>query len=112
MPLGQRNPQRFPEDDLAKPLEHESLGRLLLGFFEYYGFNFDYTTFVVSVLSQGHLTKKSKGWASQQQKDMLSIEDPTNPSMHISTIVREPSLRMPSDRQRCWETHIKDCTGS
>ncbi|EPS99442.1 hypothetical protein FOMPIDRAFT_1124500 [Fomitopsis schrenkii] len=79
----QRNPQELPADDIAKPLENESLGRLLLGFFEHYGHDFDYHTSVVSVLYKGLLTKDYKGWGKEIRSDMLSIEDPTNPGNDV-----------------------------
>ncbi|KAH9926426.1 uncharacterized protein B0H18DRAFT_1006042 [Fomitopsis serialis] len=80
----QRNPKNLPSDDITKPLERESLGRLLLGFLEHYGFDFDYADSVVSVAKSGLVTKASKGWVDETQPaDLLSIEDPVNPDNDV-----------------------------
>ncbi|KZT73436.1 Nucleotidyltransferase [Daedalea quercina L-15889] len=74
----QRNPKSMPVEDITRPLECESLGRLLMGFLEHYGFHFDYANSVVSVMTGGIITKASKGWVVENRPGLLSIEDPTN----------------------------------
>jgi len=70
----QLNHKGRPLEDIEKPLERESLGRLLLDFFEYYGSTFDYANSCVSV-SQGKLvSKESKGWKRPTDPESLSIE--------------------------------------
>lgn len=92
----QRNPKNLPLDDIAKPLQRESLGRLLLGFLEHYGFDFDYVNSVVSVSRHDLTTKASKGWVAEKQTDLLSIEDPVNAGMSplLSTVSRQCTERI------------------
>lgn len=57
----------------------EYLSLLLIGFLEYYGKKFDYTNYVVSILSKKPLTKEEKNWKNDKFPNSLSVEDPNNP---------------------------------
>ena len=71
-------------NDVMKQMLHnygqnnkESVAELLVGFFKYYAFDFDFRASVVSVQTGGPITKISKaekdGWPLHER---LSIEDP------------------------------------
>lgn len=79
----QRNPKQRPTDDIEKPLEYESLGRLLMDFLDHYGNEFDYTESCVSVTQGKVVSKKSKGWDQTSQSDHLSIECLVNSNWDI-----------------------------
>ncbi|PCH34395.1 Nucleotidyltransferase [Wolfiporia cocos MD-104 SS10] len=79
----QRNPKKRPQEDIDNPLPRESLGRLLLDFFEHYGFEFDYEDACVSVLQRKLLTKEEKNWERPSHPGALSIECPVNPENDV-----------------------------
>lgn len=62
-------------------MDQESLGYLLIDFFEYYHDKFPYTTSFISVLQGGLFPKESKGWVREKQPDALSIESIIDPGM-------------------------------
>lgn len=93
----QRNPKQRPTDDIEKPLEYESLGRLLMDFLDHYGNEFDYAESCVSVTQGKVVSKKSKGWDQTSQSDHLSIECLVNSSesqIHEAKIVNRSSCRI------------------
>jgi len=53
-------------------LNSKSIGELLIEFFEYYGFEFQYSEYVISPRKGQLLTKKEKNW----EKCLMAIEDP------------------------------------
>eukprot|EP01125_Pyxidicula_operculata_P020052 TRINITY_DN731_c1_g3_i1.p1 TRINITY_DN731_c1_g3~~TRINITY_DN731_c1_g3_i1.p1 ORF type:complete len:462 (-),score=85.52 TRINITY_DN731_c1_g3_i1:706-2091(-) len=64
------------------------LSELLIGFFFYYGFEFNYRDHVISVLDEGAkiLEKKEKNWFNESQPDHISIEDPHNPEKDLGLL--------------------------
>lgn len=60
-------------------MENESLGLLLMDFFEYYHDKFPYETSYISVLHTGLLPKDSKGWLREKYPEALSIESIVDP---------------------------------
>lgn len=54
--------------------ESDTLGILLMDFFNYYGSDFPYATSYISVTEGKVLSKKAKGFLVQKQPDLLSIQ--------------------------------------
>jgi len=72
-----------------KPLqdqEDENLGKLLIGFFEFYGRKFDYIEHVISVTEGGkYYKKKNRKWYNENNPELLSVEDPYNPEIDVGS---------------------------
>lgn len=58
----------------------ENLGVLVMEFFELYGCYFNYEEVGISVRNGGsYFSKRQRGWYDSMKKNLLSIEDPTDP---------------------------------
>ncbi|KAH9932423.1 Nucleotidyltransferase [Amylocystis lapponica] len=79
----QVNPKNRPAEFIQKPLESESLGILLMDFFDYYAETFPYDTSYISVREGKILPKEDKGWENEAQRDRLSIECLVNPDHDV-----------------------------
>lgn len=99
----QLGPTGLFEMFVNNPMESESLGHLLLLFFDYYGNHFPYSTSVVSVSSRSLLSKKEKGWMDLTQPDSLAIECLVRPgaSLIASTDAHCRSSTIPTRKQYC-----------
>ncbi|KAH7914043.1 hypothetical protein BJ138DRAFT_1133701 [Hygrophoropsis aurantiaca] len=63
----------------------KNLGVLVMEFFELYGCYFNYEEVGISVRNGGtYFGKKQRGWYDSYKRNLLSIEDPTDPSNDIS----------------------------
>ncbi|KAG1756907.1 uncharacterized protein EDB91DRAFT_1095130 [Suillus paluster] len=63
----------------------KNLGVLVMEFFELYGCYFNYEEVGISVRNGGlYFSKRQRGWHDSLKKNLLSIEDPTDPSNDIS----------------------------
>jgi terminal uridylyltransferase len=65
----------------------QSVGELWLGFLRYYTENFDWNNNVVSIRSNGELTRKAKNW----NKHKMAIEDPFELSHNLAAGVSHKS---------------------
>ncbi|EPY50511.1 poly(A) polymerase Cid11 [Schizosaccharomyces cryophilus OY26] len=79
-----------------------SLGELLLDFFRYYGFVYDYKESVVSVRSGTLLDKRSKGW-NMDMNNSLCVEEPFNTSRNLANTADDTSVKgLQSEFQRAF----------
>ena len=71
----------------------QSVAELLVGFFKYYAYDFDFRASVVSVQTGGPITKVSKaeidGWPLHER---LSIEDPFETSYDVGHVVKTAQM--------------------
>ncbi|KZT01176.1 Nucleotidyltransferase [Laetiporus sulphureus 93-53] len=79
----QLNPKKIHLDEIEKPLERESLGRLVLAFLDYYGNEFDYEDSCISITNGGLVSKEDRGWQMPSLPEHLSIECLVNPDHDI-----------------------------
>ncbi|KAI0789522.1 hypothetical protein C8Q75DRAFT_807149 [Abortiporus biennis] len=79
----QLNPRRRPQEFFEKPMETESLGTLLLDFFDYFGNEFPYRTSYIATTQGKILPKESIGWVNESHPDALSITCLLNPGRDI-----------------------------
>ncbi|KAL2312315.1 Poly(A) RNA polymerase cid11 [Schizosaccharomyces pombe] len=83
-------------------LNKTSLGRLLIDFFYYYGFSFNYLDSVVSVRSGTVLNKQEKGWA-MEVNNSLCVEEPFNTARNLANTADNPSVKgLQSEFQRAF----------
>ncbi|EIW87329.1 Nucleotidyltransferase [Coniophora puteana RWD-64-598 SS2] len=75
----QLNPLNRPREDFTDFMQRETLGVLLLGFFEYYGSRFPYLTSYISITEGRLLPKPSAPWISHPTTDRLVIQSPLDP---------------------------------
>ena len=78
--------------DYGKP-NKQSVAELLVGFFRYYAYEFDFRSTVVSVQTGGPITKVGKaevdGWPLHER---VSIEDPFETSYDVAHVVKAPQM--------------------
>ena len=61
-----------------------NLGVLVMEFFELYGCYFNYEEVGISIRNGGsYFSKHSRGWHDYYKKNLLSIEDPTDPCEYL-----------------------------
>ncbi|GAQ83080.1 DNA polymerase sigma subunit [Klebsormidium nitens] len=65
------------------PASQHDLGTLLLGFLRRYDIQHNYATDVVAIKPGIRRNKFSRNWVSPQDPNLLSVEDPQNPSQDI-----------------------------
>eukprot|EP00049_Salpingoeca_infusionum_P006593 m.108993 g.108993 ORF g.108993 m.108993 type:complete len:468 (+) comp13360_c1_seq1:375-1778(+) len=71
---------------VIKPVQKPNLGVMLIEFFELYGHNFDFKTVGISVRKKGtYFKKRSRGFVSHRQLEMICIENPTIPSLDVTS---------------------------
>ncbi|KIM48611.1 hypothetical protein M413DRAFT_60162 [Hebeloma cylindrosporum] len=64
----------------------KNLGVLVMEFFELYGKYFNYDETGISLRDGGtYFNKRQRGWHAEYKRNMLSIEDPADPSNDISS---------------------------
>ncbi|KAJ3514208.1 hypothetical protein NLJ89_g2503 [Agrocybe chaxingu] len=64
----------------------KNLGVLVMEFFELYGHYFNYDEVGISLREGGtYFSKRQRGWHAEYKRNMLSIEDPADPSNDISS---------------------------
>jgi len=64
----------------------KNLGVLVIEFFELYGHRFNYENVGISLREGGtYFNKRERGWNIDYKRNMLSIEDPADPSNDISS---------------------------
>ncbi|CAA7271029.1 unnamed protein product [Cyclocybe aegerita] len=64
----------------------KNLGVLVMEFFELYGHYFNYDEVGISLREGGtYFNKRQRGWHAEYKRNMLSIEDPADPSNDISS---------------------------
>ncbi|KAH9484478.1 Poly(A) RNA polymerase cid14 [Psilocybe cubensis] len=64
----------------------KNLGVLVMEFFELYGNHFNYDEVGISLRDGGtYFNKRQRGWHAEYKRNMLSIEDPADPSNDISS---------------------------
>ena len=81
-------------------MEAESLGFLLMDFFQYYSREFPYRTSYISVLRGGIFPKESKEWVREAHPEALAIESPLDPGAWLR---RRMSVMLNSRTQkRTW----------
>lgn len=73
----------------------ENLGVLLMEFFEFYGHNFNFVTVGLSLRDGGTYFRKVDRWSDFSSAQLLSIEDPADPTNDIS----KGSYQYPKVRQ-------------
>lgn len=128
----------YPHVDLLRDYgkaNTETLGGLLLAFFEHYAHRFDYRNSVASVRVGVHLTKRQKRWVQGQSYDRAShlfcIEDPFEVTHDLGRVVNDSTfgtlrwelkrayqsltqrcdlqhLCVPYQSERARERHLKD----
>ncbi|EEB08123.1 Poly(A) RNA polymerase cid11 [Schizosaccharomyces japonicus yFS275] len=79
------------QNDYCKPkvqLNEKSIGSLFIGFFEYYGYRFEYESYVISVKQGYLLSKKTKVWDSDQN-NILCVEEPFNNMRNLANTANE-----------------------
>ncbi|EPQ60182.1 Nucleotidyltransferase [Gloeophyllum trabeum ATCC 11539] len=81
----QLNPSKLPRDIIDQPIQNESLGRLLLDFFYYYGYTFPYRTSYISVTDAKLDLKETKGWFRTESPEALSIQSMIDPDRDIGS---------------------------
>ncbi|GJE97804.1 Nucleotidyltransferase [Phanerochaete sordida] len=79
----QLNPGNRPPEDFSNPSASQSLGRLLMDFFDYYHAKFPYETAYISVLGQKLGEKSDKGWEREHHPDALSVESIIDPNLDV-----------------------------
>jgi hypothetical protein len=70
----------------------ESLGELLFQFFRFYGHEFDYDKFVISVRNGRQITKVDKGWHITNN-NQLCVEEPFNTNRNLGNTADDTSFR-------------------
>ncbi|KAI0937395.1 hypothetical protein AcV5_005312 [Taiwanofungus camphoratus] len=98
----QQNPKNMPSDRVLKAVEHESLGNLLMDFFDYYGNDFPYESSYISVTQGELLPKESKGWTNTAHLDHLAIECLVNPDHDVG----RPTGRIAQVRTAFRQAHL------
>jgi len=73
------NPTKRPTQFIEDPIPNETLGILLLDFLNYYGDDFPYESFYISVTQGALIPKEDKGWVDMNQPQRLAIECLVNP---------------------------------
>ncbi|KAG2154089.1 hypothetical protein DEU56DRAFT_437181 [Suillus clintonianus] len=77
--------QMHPKIQRGEIDAEKNLGVLVMEFFELYGCYFNYAEVGISVRNGGsYFSKRQRGWYDFTKKNLLSIEDPTDPSNDIS----------------------------
>jgi DNA polymerase sigma len=68
----------------------DSLGRLLIGYFKYYAFDFDFATQVASIRTTTLMTKDEKGWTDvNEQRNYICVEDPFETDFNVGRTLAE-----------------------
>ncbi|EPX71564.1 poly(A) polymerase Cid11 [Schizosaccharomyces octosporus yFS286] len=103
---GQKNNVKFTTDlrgfQKDSHLNKASLGDLLVDFFRYYGFVYDYKESVVSVRSGSLISKRAKGW-NMDMNNSLCVEEPFNTSRNLANTADDTSVRgLQSEFQRAF----------
>lgn len=63
---------------------------MLIGYFKYYGFDFDFETRVVSIRTTDPMTKENKGWTDvNEQRNYLCVEDPFETDFNVGRTLAE-----------------------
>ena len=75
--------ETFKKNIHFSSLNKDSVGKLLVDYFEYYGFEFNYKEDVVSPRKGYSLSKKEKGW----EKNLMGIEDPIDINLNKGGIL-------------------------
>ncbi|KUJ09281.1 uncharacterized protein LY89DRAFT_282298 [Mollisia scopiformis] len=70
----------------------ESLGELLFQFFRFYGHEFDYDKFVISVRNGKQISKVEKGW-HVTNNNQLCVEEPFNTNRNLGNTADDTSFR-------------------
>ncbi len=68
------NRDHYDEKLLNSPVQSESLGTLLLGFFDFYADTFPYETSYISPAQGKILPKEEKNWENVQRPYALAVE--------------------------------------
>jgi len=89
--------------------QHDFPANLLLGFFHYFGYEFDYQNNVVSVRTGSTLKKVDKKWTqcSKKVQALFAIEDPLDSSNNLGRMVDKNMLR--TIRTQCANTYRQLC---
>jgi len=89
--------------------QHDFPAQLLLGFFHYFGSEFDYQNNVVSVRTGSTLKKIEKKWTQCSKKDqvLFAIEDPLDSSCNLGRMVDKILLQ--TIRSECAKTYRQLC---
>ncbi|KAK7695252.1 hypothetical protein QCA50_002442 [Cerrena zonata] len=77
------NPLGKPASYIDRPMASESLGYLLLDFFQFFGFEFPYETSYLCPATGQILPKESAEWVSKSRSSSLAIECLINPGRDI-----------------------------
>jgi DNA polymerase sigma len=93
--LAQLNPMQMERSHIDSPLEHESLGHLLIGFLEYYAYSFPYTDKVIDCRFSSLLDKQELGWYDQTAPARLSVRCLVNEMNDIG----KPTTKIDTVRQ-------------
>jgi hypothetical protein len=70
----------------------ETLGELLFQFFRFYGHDFDYDKWVISVRNGKHISKVEKGW-HVTNNNRLCVEEPFNVGRNLGNTADDTSFR-------------------
>eukprot|EP00850_Spirogloea_muscicola_P015637 SM000122S25744 [mRNA] locus=s122:16:4918:+ [translate_table: standard] len=74
----------------------ETVGELLLAFFEYWAFRHEYNRAVISVRTGGFLSKDQKDWTRRigNERHLICVEDPFEVSHDLGRVVDRNSIRI------------------
>ena len=72
----------------------DNVGKLLVGFFRYYAFTFNFEEDVVSIRKLDTITKKDKKWTNPvEQRNYMCIEDPFETDFNVARTCSEEGLK-------------------
>ena len=79
-----------------------NLGVLLIEFFEFYGQYFNFNDCGICILNGGSYYRKAqRGWADLKQPYLMSVEDPTDPSLlNLFSVVSRTDTELANDIAR------------
>ena len=104
--------QMHPKIRRGEIIAERNLGVLVMEFFELYGCYFNYEEVGISVRGGGtYYSKVHRGWQDYFKKNLLSIEDPTDPCEYFSLSPRSGRF-IPCYSQRYIKRIVCDTEGS
>ena len=79
--MSQLNPEKRPPEFASAFMENESLGTLLMDFFEFYGMDFNWSESCIVAARGEIVTKESMGYVNPVFDEALSIDCLVNPGI-------------------------------
>jgi len=94
-----KNPSKDASLSNSKPQffvceNRDNIGKLLVGFFKYYGYTFDFEHNVVCIRKLQTVTKQDKDWDKPTaQNNYMCIEDPFETHFNVARTCREEGIK-------------------